>query len=270
MDVTAELGIADAISAAAWVSLCGVVLWQLLREFSAQPPEITELGAMLIEHESAPPHTSRGRVSTDFPIKVEADRPRGIWGGGPVREIAGAPNQRKPANTGETTDAGPHVLRAVWPVFARLRALAPTTGNRGERSRQPADRRPHRVRTSASSSLRPRTGKATPEWSGKSRARALQARIIRWHGSCQVDSAGLNSATPGVRNGRRPDLASRYREPYESSLCSLRRLGRHQVGSFGAYATAAPVKRTLTQGQPGTATLGMSRSCFVTVNVRRI
>ncbi len=49
MDVTAEPGIADAISAAEWVSRCGVVLWQLLREFSAQPPEITELGATLIE-----------------------------------------------------------------------------------------------------------------------------------------------------------------------------------------------------------------------------
>ncbi len=49
MDITAEPGIADAISAAEWVSRCGVVLWQLLREFSAQPPEITELGATLIE-----------------------------------------------------------------------------------------------------------------------------------------------------------------------------------------------------------------------------
>ncbi len=49
MDVMAEPGIADAISAAEWVSRCGVVLWQLLREFSTQPPEITELGATLIE-----------------------------------------------------------------------------------------------------------------------------------------------------------------------------------------------------------------------------
>lgn len=109
MDVTAEPGIADAISAAEWISRCGVVLWQLLREFSAQPPEITELGATLIELRSAPLHTSRDRVSTGFPVNVEADRLRGICGGiaVPLRGICGGRDHRKPANTGETTHVDP-------------------------------------------------------------------------------------------------------------------------------------------------------------------
>ncbi len=51
--VTAEPSIGDGLSAKEWANRCGIVLFQMLREFSEPPPEINDLGAELVSIEVA-------------------------------------------------------------------------------------------------------------------------------------------------------------------------------------------------------------------------
>src|SRR5437016_5085368 len=46
--VTPEPCLDNGVGVTHWVNLCGALIWQLLGEFSKQPPEIVDLGADLL------------------------------------------------------------------------------------------------------------------------------------------------------------------------------------------------------------------------------